>query len=566
MGLALLPVCVAAYEGGAGADTGQNQKSGGMIEKMSIVMNHESRTVPAVPTAGCRDDRPFAGCLRESRMAGSCPADQGRLPLLNANRAYQKAGIARFHTPGHKGGRGLPEPLVELLGPAASFDICDEVEDPALGNDWDATMEEAEALAARLYRVDRSFFLVNGTTSGIQALMLAALRPGDEIIMPRDAHWSAVSGLIMTGAIPVYLPTPFDPQLGVPGIPDCSAYEAALAAHPRARALFMINPNYYGIAGRVAEVAALAHRHGIPLLVDEAHGPHFLFHPDLPLSALEVGADGVAHSVHKLLGALTQASLLHVRGPRLDPEKVAGALRLVTSTSPNPLLCMSLDAARWQMAQQGEELIGQTLTLALAVRQELSLIPGLKVWGVERLGRPGYYDLDPTKVTVDVSGLGITGYTAERMLRRLGVQMELSDFTHVLALITIGDTPATVARLVDAFRRLASELAGERERREEVAGASLLTSLQLPEPQVAVSPREAFFTPSEWVEWDRAIGRVAAEWIAPYPPGIPLVSPGEVVTGAVVEAIHRFSEAGAHLRTFSPGRDPRRGLFVMASS
>ncbi|MBE3576404.1 MAG: aminotransferase class V-fold PLP-dependent enzyme [Limnochordales bacterium] len=537
---------------------------------MAIIMNHESRTVPTVPTADAAADRFPSECRPGlSRIADrglDRVEDQERLPLLNANRAYQEAGIARFHTPGHKGGRGLAEPLAQLLGSAASYDICDEVEDPALGNDWDAAVAEAEALAARLYRVDRSFFLVNGTTSGIQALMLAALRPGNEIIMPRDAHWSAVSGLIMTGAIPVYLPTPFDSDAGVPGVPDCSAYEAALAAHPRARALFMINPNYYGIAGKVAEVAELAHRHGIPLLVDEAHGAHFPFHPDLPLSALEVGADGVAHSVHKLLGALTQASLLHVRGPRLDPEKVAGALRLVTSTSPNPLLCISLDAARWQMARQGEELLERTLSLAMAVRQELSLIPGLKVWGVERLGRPGYYDLDPTKVIVDVSGLGITGYTAERMLRKLGVQIELSDFTHVLALITIGDTPATAERLVGAFRRLAADLAVERGRGEAVAGASLLASLRLPEPQVAVSPRDAFFAPSEWVEWDRAVGRVAAEWIAPYPPGIPLVSPGEVVTPAVIEAVHQFSDAGAHLRTFSPGRDPRQGLLVMASA
>lgn len=533
---------------------------------MAIVMNHESRTVPAVPTAGSGDDRPPLGRLPwVSRMADPRMLEQDRLPLLNANRAYQKTGIARFHTPGHKGGQGLPEPLLELLGPAASFDICDEVEDPTLGHDWDAAVEEAEVLAARLYRVDRSFFLVNGTTSGIQALLLAVLRPGDEVILPRDAHWSAVSGLIMTGAIPVYLPTPFDPQLGVPGIPEPSAYEAALAAHPQAKALFMINPNYYGIAGRVAEVAALAHRHGIPLLVDEAHGPHLPFHSALPLSALEAGADGVAHSVHKLLGALTQASLLHVCGLRLDPERVAGALRLVTSTSPNPLLCVSLDAARWQMARQGEELVGRTLRLALDVRRELSRIPGLKVWGLEALGRPGYYDLDPTKVTVDVSGLGITGYTAERMLRSLGVQIELSDFTRVLALITIGDTPATADRLVDAFRRLASRLLPETEERG-MAEQRLLASMHLPAPQVVVPPREAFFARTQWVEWDQAAGRVAAEWIAPYPPGIPLVSPGEVVTPEVIEAIHRFSEAGAHLRTFSPGRDPCRGVLVMASA
>lgn len=483
---------------------------------------------------------------------------QDQLPLLHSNRAYKMAGIGRYHTPGHKGGPGLPAPLAEMLGPAAAFDICDEVEDRSIGNDWDAAVEKAENLAARLYGVDRSFFLVNGTTSGIQALFLAAVGPEDEVILPRDAHWSAVSALILTGARPVYLPTPFDDMLGVPGIPEPSDYAAALAAHPRAKAVFLINPNYYGIAGRLAEIVKLVHERGLPILVDEAHGPHFPFHPALPLSALAAGADGVAHSVHKLLGALTQASLLHVRGTRLDPERVAAALRLVTSTSPNPLLCISLDAARWQMAREGTALIGKTLDLALAVRSGLAQIPGLRLWGPEVLGRPGYYDIDPTKIAVDVTGLGLTGFDAERRLRELGVQVELSDFRHVLALITIGDTPETASRLVEAFRRLAYQ--------GRVASGSPVAVRRmahlLPRPEVACSPREAYFAPREWVEWRAAAGRVAAEWIAPYPPGIPLVSPGEVVTEAVIEAVRRFSEAGAHLRTFCPGHDPRRGLLV----
>ncbi|MBE3582614.1 MAG: aminotransferase class V-fold PLP-dependent enzyme [Limnochordaceae bacterium] len=529
---------------------------------MSTVVSSRTFGLPSAPAA----------------EAATSP-EQDRMPLLEANRAYQEAHIARFHTPGHKGGAGAPAPLREMLGPALLYDACDEVQAPELGQDWDEAMDQAEELAAQFYRTNHTFFLVNGTTSGIQAMLLAAAGPGEEVILPRDAHWSAVSALILSGAHPVLLPTPYDWELGVPGIPEPEAYAQALQEHPNAKAVFLINPNYYGVAGRVYDIARIAHEAGIPLLVDEAHGPHLRFHPDLPPSALDAEADGVAQSMHKLLGAMTQASLLHVQGGRLPWSRVAAALRLVTSTSPNPLLCISLDAARWQMARYGRGLVARTLELARQVRVQLASIPGLKLWGREAMRRPGYHDLDLTKVIVDVSELGITGFEAERRLREYGVQVELSDLTHVLALITIGDTAESIARLVGAFQRLAAEAPARVSgpfhtlpldaKGPARASGSPLALLRpdarfLPVPEAVMSPRDAFFAPSEWLGWDRAVGRVAAEWIAPYPPGIPVITPGERVTPEVAQAVHIWVKAGAHLRTFSPGSDGRQGIRVVA--
>ncbi|MGB9887443.1 MAG: aminotransferase class I/II-fold pyridoxal phosphate-dependent enzyme [Moorellales bacterium] len=465
---------------------------------------------------------------------------QNRAPLFEAVQKYLAEDIIPFHVPGHKQGRGVPE-LVACLGPQAM--AMDLTCLPGLDNIFNPheALAEAQELAAEAYGADYAYFLVNGTTSGIQAMIMAVCQPGDKIIIPRNAHKSALGGLIMSGARPVYLRPEVNPDFGISTGIRPEQVEEALQEHPDAKAVFVVYPNYYGTAADLPGIVAVAHHYGVPVLVDEAHGAHFAFHPELPPSAMQVGADMAAVSTHKLLGSLTQSSMLLLREGRLDHRHVKAVLNLAQTTSPSYLLLCSLDLARKQAATCGREIFSRVLDLAEKCREELRQIRGLKVLGREVVGRPGCWALDPSKIVVNVTSLGLSGYEAEALLRqRYRVQVELSDLYNLLFLITLGDTPETVGALVAALR----DLAEGRVRRKVRKFTPPLPSL----PPVAALPREAFYSETRVVPLEEAAGEISAEAITAYPPGIPLVCPGELITQEIVDYVHVLRREKAELQ------------------
>ncbi|MGI6143961.1 MAG: aminotransferase class I/II-fold pyridoxal phosphate-dependent enzyme [bacterium] len=469
--------------------------------------------------------------------------DQREAPLVAALAAYRERGLLPFHTPGHKQGRAAPPPLDTLWGPGLWQTDLTEV--PGL-DDLHAprgVIKRAQELAARAFGAEETFFLVNGSSAGVIAMIGAVCNPGDEIILPRNCHRSVTAGLVLSGAVPVYLAPPVLPRFGIPLGIRAEDVEDALAKHPRARAVLVVTPSYYGICSDLEPIAAVAHGRGIPLLVDGAHGPHLGFHPALPAGALAAGADMVVHSTHKVLTSLTQSSLLHLKGRRIDRERLVNMLRLVQTSSPSYPLLASLDACRRQMALRGRALLDRLLAIAREVRERTGTLPGIEVLGPEDLPRD--FALDPTRLTVGVQGAGFNGPEAAVCLREQGVQPEMADPANVVFILTVGDDATTAEGLARALAALSSARRSPRENRK-VPGTLPLPPLRLP-------PREAVFAPRERVPLARARSRIAGEALIPYPPGIPLLNPGEEITPEVIAAFEELRAAGVE---FQGVRDP----------
>ncbi|MEN9204133.1 MAG: aminotransferase class I/II-fold pyridoxal phosphate-dependent enzyme [Thermostichus sp. DG_1_6_bins_120] len=473
---------------------------------------------------------------------------QERAPLFEAIRHYCSLDKAPFHTPGHKQGRGISPELLAFLG--ENVFRADLTELPEVDNlhDPDGVILEAQALAAEAYRADRSWFLVNGSTCGVETLVMSVCDPGDKILLPRNCHKSAIAGVILSGAIPAYIEPDFDIELGIAHGITPAGLEKALQAHPDAKGVLVVSPTYYGVCCDLQSLAGIAHSHGLPLLVDEAHGPHFAFHPELPLSALEAGADLVVQSTHKVISGMTQASLLHLKGSRVDPNRVRNILQLLQSTSPNYVLMMSLDVARRQMALQGETLLGQTLALADQARSRLNRIPGIRCFGPERIGStPGFYDFDRTRLTVTVSGLGWFGFDAHDWVNEhFHVQPEMSTLHNVVFIVSIGNTQRDIDRLVASFTALSEQ--GSPQSQAMTDKMQRLAQLRPPSlPPQRLSPRQAFFAPIHRIPFQEAVGHICAEIISPYPPGIPILVPGEEVTQEAVDYLLLVHEAGGFI-------------------
>ncbi|MGI0486957.1 aminotransferase class I/II-fold pyridoxal phosphate-dependent enzyme, partial [Pantanalinema rosaneae CENA516] len=382
--------------------------------------------------------------------------DQTQTPLLSALQACADRTYAPFHTPGHKRGQGMGRSLLDLLGVQASR--ADLPELPELDNLFapQGVIQAAQTLAAEAFGADQTWFLVNGSTSGVIAMILATCDPGDKIILPRNVHQSAISGLILSGAVPIFVQPEYDPEWDLAHGVTPTTIAAALAQHPDAKAVFVVYPTYYGTCSDLATISEITHHANIPLLVDEAHGAHFAFHPDFPTPALVANADLTVQSTHKTLSALTQAAMLHQRGGRVDGDRISRALQLVQSTSPNYLLLASLDAARQQMATVGKDVMARTLQLADQARSRLSQIPGLRLLQPEQATTPGFCMLDRTRLTVNVAGLGIDGFTADEILhQQLGVTCELPTLRHLTFIVSLGNTAADIERLVVGFQQLA---------------------------------------------------------------------------------------------------------------
>jgi len=475
------------------------------------------------------------------------PLDQRRAPLVEGIRRYRERGIASFSTPGHKGGHALDPEFRDLLGSnafAADIPLGGGIDDSHFHG---GSLGAAEALAAAAWGAERTFFLVNGSSAGNYAFLLASLRPGDEVVVARDVHQSLLIALILTGARPVYVAPRLHPGLNAGLGLDPGDLAAALDAHPAAKLVALVSPSYCGVASDLAAIAAVAHARDVPVFVDEAWGPHFAFHRELPLAAMAAGVDGAVASTHKVLGALTQSAVLHAQGPRVDLGRLAIAVRMAQTTSPAATILASIDGCRRRMALDGERLLTDTLTLARDARRRLRAIPGLAVLGGDDLGLPAGA-FDETKLVIDVHGLGLTGVAAEAALReRFALQPEMSDLIGVVCLVTVGDSAARIDRLVAAFATLAEESRG-RPRGVDRAGAALRSSGAVIAPgEQAMSPRAAFFAPSRAVPPAEAVGEVAAELVIPYPPGIPVLAPGDVVSAEKVEYLREGAAHGMYL-------------------
>lgn len=443
-------------------------------------------------------------------------------PIVEAMKKYSSDGVLPFHTPAHKQGRGAHEFLRELLtaeGFKQEVSLMEELDDLHAPH---SCIKIAQELAAKLWHADESIFFVNGTTSAIQAMIFGTLKAGDLVMIPRNAHRSVISGLILSGAVPIFLPVEFDAEFNLPLNVSVPTIERAIKKFPQARAILLVSPNYYGVAADLEEISRLAHAAGMFLMVDEAHGAHLQFSDELPLSAMDSGADLAAQSTHKLLGSLTQSSMLMLR--KNFSAQVRRAASLLQTTSPNQLLLASLDIARLQMELDGRELIQSAVKLSKKLRGEL-INHGFKVFDSD----------DVTKVTVNVANLGLSGSEAEEILRHeFKIQCELSDAANLLFLITFADDELMIEALIETLKRL------PRRERKFLPVAPLETEISIAE----LSPRETFYAPSQVVELNASIGKISAEEVTFYPPGVPILIPGEKISAQVVELINREKNFG----------------------
>ena len=463
-------------------------------------------------------------------------------PLAEAVLRYAGLGVLPCHTPGHKGGRGA-HPLLRRFfteeGLRADVSLSAELDDLHAPT---GCIRAAEELAAEAYGAGAAYFMVNGTTGALHTMLLAALAPGDVLLVPRNVHRSVVGAMILTGVRPVYMQPEIDTRLGIAmGVSLCTV-ERAVCEHPEARAALLVYPTYYGVATELAAIADFLHEQGKLLLVDAAHGAHFAFSDELPLSAMAAGADLSAESTHKLLGSLTQTSMLLARGGRVPTERIRAASGIVQSTSPNEILLASLDLARAQMAGEGRERLAVAIRVAHELRRRINEIEGLWAFGAEYMGADGMAALDPLKITVQVTGLGLSGFAAEEELRRRDIACELADARNVLLLLSYADGERETERLFAALRGMAEENAPMCISR----GAASFLALP-PIPETALAPRDAYFARSEHVDVGAAEGRVAAETIVFYPPGIPVLAPGDVIDGATLAYLGAMKTIGARV-------------------
>jgi lysine decarboxylase len=478
-----------------------------------------------------------------SERAHALRLDHSQAPLVDGVRAYRELGMTPFTTPGHKRGAGIAADAAAALG-WESF-----LNDIPLGAGVDDThfsrdvLGQAERLAADAFGADRSFFLLNGSSIGNHVGILSLIGPGDEVVLARNVHKSILAALILSGARPIYVKPRYDSDFEVAHGLVADDLAATLDAHPAARAVVVVNPTYFGVSSDLARLAQVCHDRGIPLHVDEAWAPHFPFHPDLPPSAMQAGADSGVTSIHKLLTGFTQSAMLNVQGALVDPVNTARWLSLLHTTSPSALILASIDACRRQMVLQGRDLLDRTIALGTMARKRISEMPGMRAMGSEVLARPGVTGFDLTKLVIDVRETGLTGYAVEEWLReRCQITVEMSDHRRIVALLSIADTEASVDRLLQALATVTAELRPSGGRAFQAPHD--LSGL---EAESVLTPAEAYRAAIRLVPLARAAGEITADVITPYPPGIPLVAPGERITPRIVEYLQAGLAAGMHV-------------------
>jgi arginine/lysine/ornithine decarboxylase len=464
--------------------------------------------------------------------------DQRKAPVYEALQEFRRNRVVPFDVPGHKRGRGNPE-LVSLLGKQCveldvnSMKPLDNLCHPI------SVIKEAEELAAEAFGAAHAFLMVGGTTSAVQTMVLTACKSGEKIILPRNVHRSVINALVVNGATPIYVNPDTDSRLGIALGMKISQVERAIEENPEAKAILVNNPTYYGICSNLTKIVELAHEHGMMVLVDEAHGTHFYFGEDMPLTAMAAGADMSSVSMHKSGGSLTQSSFL-LTGPDVSPGYVRQVINLTQTTSASYLLISSLDISRRNLALRGKELFAEVMRIADYARTEINKIGGYYAYGKELINGDSVYDFDPTKLTVYTLDIGLAGIEVYDLLRdEYDIQLELGDMGNVLAYISIGDRMREVERLVSALvdvkRRYSKDRSG-------------LFDHEYINPSVVMTPQEAFYAPKEeMIPIRDTNGRICTEFVMCYPPGIPILAPGERITQEIIDYILYAKDKGCQL-------------------
>jgi arginine/lysine/ornithine decarboxylase len=472
---------------------------------------------------------------------GPARSEPDAAPIAEAIEAFHARGDLAFGIPAHRAGTGDVTPDLAALAGMDAFRA-----DPGMNKGVDDRHQSwqveptAMELFARAVGADQTLFSTNGSTENVHVAMMTAVKPGETIVMARNGHKSAFSALVLSGARPVYVDPVYDERWQVAHGVDPAELERVLAATPEARAVMMFTPSYYGVSADVKALAETAHAHGIPLLTDDAWGLDYSFCSRLPPSAIESGADLAIGSVHKTLNSFGQTSVLSVQGDLIDTERLQLIFELEQSTSASALLLASIDAARRQFQRDGERLLGRAIDHADRLRVAIDELAGLDLMTDDVAGGPGAHALDPTHVTFDVTGLGMTGFSAADWLRQhRGIHVELADHRRLMVLITYADSAANIDRLITALRALARE--PETADRGDIPVVPRPADLRM---ETVMLPRDAFLGTTEMVPWREAVGRVSAEMVCPYPPGIPIVAPGERLTETVVDYLEQMAAAG----------------------
>ena len=473
-------------------------------------------------------------------------SNQERMPFVEALESYKEQHFVPFHTPGHKIGMEAPQLLKDWMGPALPYDLgvmyaLDDLHEP------EGELKEAQELTAELYGADCCWFSINGTTALIEAMIMGTVGPDETIIIPREAHRSVISGLVLSGAKPIYMDCQFDERWGIPLGVSLEDAVRTMEEHPEAKAILLVYPNYYGVGVDIVNIVKEAHRRGMVVLVDEAHGPHLPFSENLPVEAIAAGADLVAQSTHKSVGSLTQTSWLLGQGERINKRRITQMHQMLQSTSPNYIFLASLDMARHQLATAGNDLVSRAVELSMYLREELNKISGIATMEYTDI-QERVINYDCTKVLIDAKELGLTGVAFERMLREYHIEVELVQAHHVLVLITIGDTNESVTALIKAVQAVSEKVLRafkefnktEEEQLQDISKDSAL----LPAPIVRITPRNAMYANREQVPLKEALHRIAGETIAYYPPGIPCVAVGEEISASVLQYIENHKALG----------------------
>lgn len=466
--------------------------------------------------------------------------DQHRAPLVEAMAEYHRLGRYGYTPPGHRQGRGVDPRVLEAMG-ADSFrhDVLATagLDDRSSSGGY---LKEAEQLMADAVGAEHAFFSTCGSSLSVKSAMLAVAGHDGDLLLGRDAHKSVVAGFIFSGLRPCWVTPRWDANLHIAHPPAPEQFAEAWERHPDAAAALVVSPTPYGTCADIAGIARVCHEHGRPLIVDEAWGAHLPFHPELPTWAMDAGADVCVVSVHKMGAGFEQGSVFHVQGDRVDPSRIAACADLLMTTSPNALLYTALDGWRRQMVEHGERLLGDALGLVKPLRGKIDQMPGLHVLEDELIHREASHDLDRLQVLIDLTELGISGYQAADWLREHErIDIGLSDHSRILATMSMADDEASVRRLRSALEAMIAA----------APGLPRPHPVDLPDPSdleldSVERPRDAFFGPAESVPVREAIGRVAAEQITPYPPGIPVVVPGERINREVIDYLLSGLEAG----------------------
>lgn len=453
--------------------------------------------------------------------------DQNRAPLYEALQSFRDMRVVPFDVPGHKRGRGNPE-LTDFLGEACvSIDVnsmkpLDNLCHPI------SVIREAEALTAQLFGAENAFLMVGGTTSSVQTMILSTCKRGDKIILPRNVHRSVINALVLCGAIPVYVNPEVDLRLGISLGMKRDQVAKAIAEHPDAVAVLVNNPTYYGVCSDLKAIVDMAHAAGMYCLADEAHGTHFYFGGQMPMSAMAAGADMSSVSMHKSGGSLTQSSLLLI-GPAIPEGYVRQIINLTQTTSASYLLMVSLDISRRNLAKRGKETFEKVVEMADYAREEINAIGGYYAFGRELINGDSVYDFDPTKLSIHTRDIGLAGIEVYDLLRdEYNIQIEFGDIENILAYLSIGDRIGEVERLVSALAEI---------RRRHQRSVTDMLSQEYLQPEVVISPQEAFYAPKKSVPLEESIGEVCSEFIMCYPPGIPVLAPGERITEEIIQYI-----------------------------